>query len=490
MSTSWSLSAAPNNDKSLLVKAIAQYPILESLVSHLRPDHLIDLTLLSQATRTQIRMHEADARISLLKKTLCPGFGLSLRHELHCPCRTKKWHTMMGCAGEGFNANSQPCDRCNVNTCDECRFHILYQVFVESPGLDNRRWWAGFVGTLPTPVSIYPPKGSTSAQWRGSVEAMQPHHDQGRVHAELTAPELADPEPIDHLLDWNLGHGYINPSGRTNGPYAGHDVVSPFNYIARDRIRLLCKPCHDEQSINTTTKICSCTLRGRFLDRWVCLRCYAREAENDKAQDADRTLDEDGISVSRRCPCGTSFGRDDPHAKICNWCNGIVLNKQPKEGGSGAGGTATEDGEEMGLDSDDEADAADGPGEVEMMHRRDGSLTIVVDGKRIHKEKVSRAIVEQWAVHHGAELGCTCCHCPGRGMPPHELDGVGEGSRGAEQEHDGEEHWEDGVEHEGNMGDDLGELEGSLDRDIQFGPVCGDAGNDYEDTLRPDSGWG
>jgi hypothetical protein len=89
-------------------------------------------------------MDSVQVKANLLKKTLCPGLGLEARLANHCPCKTRDWYLYAGCGGEGYDVDSKPCVECGVNTCDECRIHVVYQTFMEDPGLNARRWWAEY----------------------------------------------------------------------------------------------------------------------------------------------------------------------------------------------------------------------------------------------------------------------------------------------------------------------------------------------------------
>lgn len=99
---------------------------LQALVSFLTPDDLVVLTLISQAFHKHIRMDDANAKANLLSKTLCPGIGYFARAISHCICSVKTFEPIVHCAGLGFATESRPCAKCGVNTCDECRIHVLY----------------------------------------------------------------------------------------------------------------------------------------------------------------------------------------------------------------------------------------------------------------------------------------------------------------------------------------------------------------------------
>jgi hypothetical protein len=165
--------------------------------------------------------------------TLCPGNGLEVRLKDQCPCRTRSWNSYLGCGGEGYDVKS--CISCGISTCDECRIHVTYQVHVEDPGLDSRRWWTGYVLSCPFPVGLYPPKGPDNASWYLPPGLRRSHHDQGRLHAALEDDVIANPEPIERILDINLGHQRITPSGRTALPFDGNSIVATLNAMTASR---------------------------------------------------------------------------------------------------------------------------------------------------------------------------------------------------------------------------------------------------------------
>ncbi|KAH7395333.1 hypothetical protein DE146DRAFT_105213 [Phaeosphaeria sp. MPI-PUGE-AT-0046c] len=211
MARSWTTLVAVGNASVPFVAAVAAYPVLEALVSHLRPDDLVTLTTVCQTVSNLIRMDEAKVKANLLSKTLCPGLGLSIRNRTHCPCRTREWHKSIGCGGAGYDAKSKPCIECGINTCNECRVHVTYQPLMEDPGLDGRRWWAGYTFLTSGPLAICPPRGPTKASWYLPAEQTRSHHDQGRIHIPLQIRAIADPEPLDRLLDADLATKDLEP---------------------------------------------------------------------------------------------------------------------------------------------------------------------------------------------------------------------------------------------------------------------------------------
>lgn len=284
-------------------------------------------------------MHEAKVKANLLSKTLCPGVGVKLREEGACPCRTPGWHKHIGCAGAGFDAVSKPCVECGINTCDECRIHIMYQVFMEDPGLDNHRWWAGYLFAFRNPTTLYPPQGPDKASWYLPADLARPHHDQGRLHIPLHVNAIADPEPLDRLLDTNLGTHHLTPWGRTTVPFEGMNVIGILSMVASSRKQATCQACFDSLYVGSPEP-CSCTLRKRFLDRWVCMACHIADWE--------RVCDDENPSSSPTCcHCGDVIAEEEDYAPTCSWCDAPVGEMQEDS-----------DAEEEYVDNDDDDENA------------------------------------------------------------------------------------------------------------------------------------
>jgi hypothetical protein len=131
------------------------------------------------------------------------------------------------CGGNntGVDIESQPCVRCCLNTCNECRVHVTYQSLVEDPwsDLDNQRWWAGQILLSVTAFRLLPPASpdaydvetaTTDARWNEPIETMLPNHDAGRIGVSIMECEdPASPESVQKFLDEKIGHQYyLNPN--------------------------------------------------------------------------------------------------------------------------------------------------------------------------------------------------------------------------------------------------------------------------------------
>lgn len=438
-SRTWKLPLAISNTTNPLAVSLALYPVLEvgfpllailnpnnikqTLVSFLPPFDVVTLTRVSQTMHAHIRMHDATVKGNLLSKTLCPGLGCHMRSKLHCACAAKNFHKSIRCAGNGFRTESRPCVECGVNTCDECRLHVFYNYLVEDAQYDQRRWWAGFFFLNPTAIAVFPPKSGDVSAWHHPVKEMEPLHDQGRFHIPLYIPAIGDPEPIEKLLDVNLGEQQVfAPTGRTQYPYSGNEIVSYLNTAVVRRKELLCSACFEQRHKHGSSP-CSCTLRKRFLDRWVCVGCYTKENESDKAISSHVVVhDADGSGHRHLCGCGASFGAGPQPKILCNWCKGEVTGEW-NDASNEIGDEDPEDAEnpEDNEDHEDDAEqdeahsAADfanlGPGQLGYAENRDTSLSVYVDGTRIRGEQLSRGIIRGWRIQEGMPEGCTCCLC-------------------------------------------------------------------------------
>lgn len=383
------------------------------LVSHLLPDDLVVMMTTCQLINSQIRMDELQVRANLLKKTLCPGLGLAARLANHCPCKTRGWHLYMGCGGDGYDVDFKPCVGCGINTCDECRIHVVYQTFMEDPGLNNRRWWAGYFLNFPYPFSLLPPNGNADASWHLPQDLTLSHHDKGRFHIPLHVGAIADPEPLDRILDMDLGRNMITPYGRTTAPFDGDNVVAFFEETASARRDLLCLPCF-EQHRREGSKPCSCTLRRHFLDRWTCFPCHLKETKQEAQMKMTRMVIDKNEPYMQAvaCRCGARITQGDDYEAICLWCNGHITDSD------GHQDSDDDDAKDFRNNDDEEENA--GPAPTDPMTARalvpvdnkDGTMAVYHNGMRISGERLSRALVQTWAAGKGVDIPCSCCKCP------------------------------------------------------------------------------
>jgi hypothetical protein len=372
---------------------------------------------------------------------------------------------MIDCRKFGFETESRPCVDCGINTCDECRIHVFYNSLTEDSGFDKRRWWAGFYFLQPSAIAVYPTKDSDNSAWHRPIEEMLPLHDQGRVHIplNLNIGAIGDPEPIARMLDLDLGtRQFISPRGRTQFPYSGDSIVSFLNMIVNKRKDLACPSCYQERQKKGVVP-CSCTLRKRFLDRWLCATCYIKE---DKADEDLRChvpiTDEIGQGHVHVCDCGAELAPEVRPKVMCNWCKGEI--ERPTQGTEDAAASENEEEEEEEEEAKDEeddedhsaADFADAPQDaLAFAENRDGSLSVYVNGERIRGERLGRAIIRQWMAMQGKHVECICCLC------------------------NGSDHAHAGTDEENGRGDEDNDEEGWVDTDQAM--EDGEDGTDDED---------
>ncbi|RAR09370.1 hypothetical protein DDE82_001882 [Stemphylium lycopersici] len=382
----WKLPLAKNNAANPLAVALAQYPILETMVSFLPPKALVTMTQVSQTLHSHI---------------------------------AKTFHSAVGCAANGFLAESRPCTECGVNTCNECRIHVFYNHLTEDAGFDQRRWWAGFFFLNPVVVAAVPPKHEDSRAWYRPIESMGPLHDQGRVHIPLCIPALGDPEPMDRLLDLDLGSSQIiTPHGRSQDPYSGREIVSFLNATIMARKELVCSSCFKERQKKYPTP-CSCTLRKRFLDRWLCVGCYIEEEEADKDLECHIAVGDDVGGHHHHhhlCDCGATIGSGSRPKLICNWCKGEITGKwadnEDDHGDVDDENAGEVEEDEERYEEHSAADFADlDPDELGYAKNRDGTLSVYVNGTCVRGEHVGRAIIRGWREAQGIASECICCKC-------------------------------------------------------------------------------
>jgi hypothetical protein len=319
---------------------------------------------------------------------------------------------------------------------------------MEDTGFDQRRWWAGFYFLEPTAVAVYPPKNSEGSAWHRPIEDMKPLHDQGRFHIPLNINAIGDPEPIQRILDLDLGtHRSIDPVGRTQYPYSGHQIVSFLDMITNKRKDLTCPSCYQERRKERLVR-CSCTLRKRFLDRWLRATCYIKEDTADEDLRCHIPVaDEVGEGHSHVCYCGAEFTPEVAPKVMCNWCKGEI--EGPQQGdendviSENSEGIDKEEEQEEEFHEEDHsaADFANLPqDEFGFAENHDESLSVYVNGECIRGERLGRSIVRQWMTIQGKHVQCICCVCNSRNS--HHTH-AGDGEEDRDDEDDEDEEWND-----------------------------------------------
>ncbi|KAF2029683.1 hypothetical protein EK21DRAFT_112726 [Setomelanomma holmii] len=269
---------------------------------------------------------------------------------------------------------------------------------------------------------------------------MKPHHDQGRLHVPFAIKVIADPEPLDRLLDLDLGSRHITPKGRTEPPFQGENLVSVFIMFEGIRKKMICIPCFRYYQKNYSHPKCSCTLRKRFLERWLCIVCFIDEQVANAELSQQDITEEDGDVIERLCGCGTPITLEAGYMEICNWCRGHVQYEEDEsDDDASANGADTS----STMDEDDDnfppGHTNPEPDGIYYCHNKDGTLSVFYQGQRISGEPLGHSILAAQAIRDGKDMPCTCCACPHLPEREHEHH-EGRGDQGRdEDEDDGEE---------------------------------------------------
>lgn len=335
---------------SPLVHMLQQYGLLEMVLSSLFPDDLLSLLLSSRAIHNAI-LPRVDSLENLLGKLCCSGKGVAIRNLIH---KKSTFFTAYNCieyvrCGTDTldrKVESGPCTKCKVTTCNECRIHCVYQSIFETPtATDELPNFSGFVFLGPAEVPIssprHVPEGDSSLpEWKNPVTSHAgPYHDQGFIDVALDEDATAPLECVEELLDLDLGSNSLLSYSAPSHYLFPSPVLRPFNEIVDKRKLFLCWSCFADASKGPEAleptlskfpwlpapfpagpiKPCKCTLRNRFLDRWLCLPCYEEEDEMIRY-----SVRGNSIKWHGRCPCGLNA-----HHALCLWCWGEI--HEPKD---------------------------------------------------------------------------------------------------------------------------------------------------------------
>lgn len=185
--------------------------------------------------------------------------------------------------------------------------HIVYQSLVEGNSLiDGKRWWGGrahleyreYFDTWPSESEVFCIFPTGDDAWDAPLKEYNPQHAKGMIGVEFYSLETAHPQPVHLSLDRNLGR-------ITRIPWNSHvyedfaSISNHYSEVISLRKTVLCKEC-----ATGIEKRCSCTLRKRYLDRWICIPCVLAEmdargkwrfAQEVSDYECDRAL----------CPCDT-----------------------------------------------------------------------------------------------------------------------------------------------------------------------------------------
>lgn len=278
---------------------------------------------------------------------------------------------------------------------------------------------------MPTPFAIYPPKGSVDDSWHLPIDLMTSHHDEGCLHTPLHVDGIADPEPIERLLDIDLGRCRVTPAGRAEAPFNGDQLAMMINITAQTRKELVCPPYYEQYQTQGFPP-CECTFRKQFLNRWLCLHCYDKDLSSDIELHERYACDESGHIPLRKCRCGCDVTPEDDYSIICNWCQGSTMNDDKVEVDEGDAEIFRDNGDEEENAASEREDLR--PGHMGFVANKDGTLSAFCEGKRISGERLGYQLVRQSALVNNVDVGCACCTCPGRGCSHDHAHGDGEKS--------------------------------------------------------------
>jgi hypothetical protein len=174
---------------------------------------------------------------------------------------------------------------------------------------------------------------ASSDAWHVDPEDFRPQNDTGRTCVDFESREIAYSEPIDRILNASLGRRInVKPAGGLIAHVSFEEVMRPFSRAVWMLIAFRCKECIGQQVR------CKCTLRSRFLDRWVCIGCVRK----------DHHVDESRTTADRKCQCAS---KDTDKRLVCTRCEGGIIgdaedddDTKGEQEDQGIGGDGTLDG--------------------------------------------------------------------------------------------------------------------------------------------------
>ncbi|KAF2855727.1 hypothetical protein T440DRAFT_464109 [Plenodomus tracheiphilus IPT5] len=318
------LDSAPTKPAvCLLPQVLQQYGLLISIVLNLSPEDLLALALSAKAVHQAIAPRLRSLQ-NLLERMRCPGWGVLIRrrgHQLSQYTDANRCTQYVACASTSTSqrVETRPCVACRVNTCDECRIHCVYQSIYQKPDEDDELPnFSGFVMLDALEVPILSPNhlNIDGPPWQDpSKHEGGPYHDQGIIDVPFEEKDYGPPEDVKNVLGLDLGDSSLAVSVSSNVS-SPSPVLRALHVTAIKRRRWFCRNClpliaTTGKRANTQHESCYCTLRARFLDRWLCLRCYVKE---------DDTAAKSFSNHKTSCGCGSGFGK-----ARCTWCWGEIM---------------------------------------------------------------------------------------------------------------------------------------------------------------------
>ena len=316
-------SLAVSRQRCPLMEVFHEYGLLEMIISSLYPDDLMALLLCSKTMHKTI-LPQSSSLENLLGKLKCSGRGVRIRNKRHKKSTFFDAYDCteyIKCGAKESDTECRPCSRCKVSTCDECRIHCVYQSIYETPcDEDELPNFSGFILLSPSEIPILSPHHMSSdhsaPEWESPAHGSSaPHHDQGYIDVPFEEDSFGLPECVEELLELDLGSHTLAASASSNVVHPS-PVLRALYQATEQRKRWFCNDCLPKDGSDSRRSLqdsqCQCTLRNRFLDRWLCLRCY-------EAEETD--LDTMFAEHKEHCACGRQAGN-----KTCLWCWGEVTH--------------------------------------------------------------------------------------------------------------------------------------------------------------------
>jgi hypothetical protein len=340
-----------------LIDILREYGVLNLIVSYICADDLLALLLTSKALHEAIVPRSTSLK-NLLGRLSCSGEGIKIRSTCH---QKSNFFELFGCteyAECGSNSversvETKPCNSCNVTTCDECRIHCVYQTIYQAPSDPNDSTelpsFSGFALLEPDEQPILSPhhlpahSSNALPRWQdASASSSGPYHDQGYLDVPLEMDAAAPPESIEDLLNLDLGRQSLMLMSEDSRYEYPSPVLKSICRVVDARKIFLCDRCFEDKAPNgpaatipvsdpimsldwlsrmnnpSPIKACHCTLRARFLNRWLCLRCYQGEDKSIQA-----CAEGEPEKSTRLCRCLLEARR-----VLCIWCWGEVTEEE------------------------------------------------------------------------------------------------------------------------------------------------------------------
>ena len=321
---------------SSIEHCVTQYDIVRRVAGNLRTVDLFRLACTSKSAWNSIK-ESNDSWTNLNNMTQCDGYGVQYRRSGREAYERESRRNRHGIifansikcgADASSSAETKLCVSCCRAVCDECRIHVAYN------------------GVLTPAV----------CGCNGLHSPVCPRRQQIRCVTFLDNSHVYE---IDIRSDFGLSAGAVlapdhGKLKRSIGLSIEKAINAPLESLTRtsigdtalmlinSRVRQVCRPClendgwgfkdlkmsHPDTQTPLGSYRCKCTLRSRFLDRWICIPCY--KTETGESIEALRQ-EKYGYVFSGYCACGkvvTTYrafedSRDLALGRLfCMWCGG------------------------------------------------------------------------------------------------------------------------------------------------------------------------